>query len=241
MSISIYWKNQSRMKFGFPLPVTSNLFECISLKSWKDKLLLSHPPQQNTLWKQWRSDGFISEVPSMSTFCSIQNRLIGWLWTTDSWQVSLSTFCWHILRFCSCHDIGHTWEGRVLVAPGSLSISEENNQHGCLGKEYRQQGVCRAILLLPSSATTTQAWCFWIIVFISPSKPLLHDGSCTPLETICPLLPHPGALITPYIFQFKLFLASPYIFSSHFDYCWGLNWLSLGITQRLQHPYIKYS
>lgn len=40
MSISIYWRNQSRMKFGFPLPVTSNVSEFLSLRwndTWREK------------------------------------------------------------------------------------------------------------------------------------------------------------------------------------------------------------
>lgn len=152
MSISIYWKNQSRMKSGFPLPVTSNIFECISLKSWKDKLLLSHPSNKTHFGSNGEVTVLCQNCQAPAPSAQFRTGFFDGFELQTANRVLLSTFCWHILRLLSFCDIGHTWEGRVHVAPGPPASSEENNKNGYLGKGYRQQRMCRAILLLPSSA-----------------------------------------------------------------------------------------
>ena len=48
-------------------------------------------------------------------------------------------------------------------------------------------------------------------MFIGPARPLLHNSACAPLETICPLFSHSGALMMVFLnnFLIKLFLIIP--------------------------------
>lgn len=137
------------------------------------------PLQQNTFREQWRSDWFIQKFWAPAASTQLRKGFLEAL----NYRFALSMVCWHILRLPWHCDLGCSWEGRVSVAAGFLCSTEENNQNISLGREYRQQGMCKAILFLPSASAGAQAWCFWTTVFIGPARPVLHKGT-TPFEKL---------------------------------------------------------
>lgn len=121
-------------------------------------------------------------------------------WMALNYSFVLSMVCRHILRFPLHCDVASSWEGRVHVATGFLCSTEENNQNISLGRECRQQGMCKAMLLLPSAS----AWGPSLVLFdhcIYWSSIKAH----TPFwKLFVFFLPHPGELMVPYICFFKL-------------------------------------
>lgn len=111
----------------------------------------------------------------------------------------LSTFCSHILRFLSFHDTGHSMWPQILSP-----VVKRIRGTVALERDTGSRAQCRALC---------KAWCCRITVVFGPVRPLLCNDACAPLETICPLLPHPGVSVM-ISFSCKPFIVIPGILSA---------------------------